>query len=331
MKKIGISIFIIVVVITCGICLLINKENSNLKKIKVAEVTHSIFYAPQYVAISKGYFKEVGLDVEIILTPGADKVMAAVLSNEVQIGLSGSEATIYVYNKGETNYVKTFAGLTNKDGSFIVGRTKEDNFTLENLKNKDVIGGRVGGMPEMTFEWVLSENGIDPKKDLNIDTSIAFPAMGGTFISGVGDYVTLFEPAATALEKQGLGYVLASVGELGGNVPYTAYNARSSFINDNKDVIESFDKAINKALDYVIKTPSKTIATDILEFFPDTSYDDMVKIIDRYKDINAWKTNTSISKEEFMLLQDIMKKSNELDKYVPYEDLIYTNNFKNNE
>ena len=170
------------------------KQDSN--KLRVAEVTHSIFYAPQYAAISEGYFKDEGIDIELILTPGADKVTAAVLSGDVEIGFCGPEATIYVYQSGETDYLKTFAQLTKKDGSFLVSREKNDNFKIEDLKGKTIIGGRTGGMPEMTFEWGLRQNGIDPKKDVNIDTSISFAAMQGAFIGGTGDYVTLFEQNA---------------------------------------------------------------------------------------------------------------------------------------
>ena len=204
----------------------------------VAEVAHTIFYAPQYLAINNGYFEEEGLKINLILTSGADAVMSAVLSGDADIGFSGTEATIYVYNGGERDYIKTFAGLTQKDGSFLVSRKKYDNFTLEDLKGKTIIGGRIGGMPEMTFEWALRQNNIDPKKDVNIDTSIAFSAMEGAFIGGTGDFVTLFEPNALSVEKNGYGYVVAYIGELGGNVPYTAYNARTSYIENNKDIIK---------------------------------------------------------------------------------------------
>jgi len=189
-----IGIFLLVVLI--GALFLNFNSNSDLKKIRVAEVAHTIFYAPQYVAIENGYFEEEGLDIELILTPGADKVTAAVLSGDVEIGFSGSEATIYVYLGGEKDYLKTFAQLTQRDGTFLVSREKFDHFTLDDLRGKTVIGGRKGGMPEMTFEWALRENGIDPERDLNIDTSVAFAAMSGAFIGGQGDFVTLFEPAA---------------------------------------------------------------------------------------------------------------------------------------
>lgn len=329
MKKIWYGIAITIIAISVATITIINgKEKNNLTKIKLAEVTHSIFYAPQYVAINEGYFEDEGLEIELILTPGADKVMAAVLSKDVDIGFSGSEATIYVYQNGEKDYVQTFAGLTQKDGSFLVAREKYDNFKLEELKGKYVIGGRAGGMPEMTFEWALRQNGIDPQKDLIIDTSIAFAAMQGAFIGGTGDFVTLFEPNATSVEKEGLGYVVAYIGELGGNVPYTAYNARKSYIENNPKIIKSFCNAIQKGLDYVKNNNPKTIAQKIISFFPDTSHSDLTKMIKRYKNGNAWKEKININEEEWNHLQDIMIASKELTEKSPYDKLIYTKYFK---
>lgn len=289
----------------------------------VAEVAHSIFYAPQYAAINNGYFKDEGLDIELILTPGADKVAAAVLSGDVDIGFSGSEVTIYVYNGNQKDYLKTFAQLTQKDGSFLVSREKIENFTLNDLKGKKVIGGRAGGMPEMTFEWALRKAGIDPKKDLTIDTSIAFAAMGGSFIGGNGDFVTLFEPTALEIEQKGYGYVVASIGELGGIIPYTSYSAKTSYINDNPKIIEKFKNATQKGLDFVHKSDSKTIAKSILSFFPDTSLEDLTKVIERYKKQESWPKTTDFTKESFDHLQEIMKASGELDEFVPYEELMY--------
>lgn len=329
MKKIWYGIAITIIAISVATITIINgKEKNNLTKIKLAEVTHSIFYAPQYVAINEGYFEDEGLEIELILTPGADKVMAAVLSKDVDIGFSGSEATIYVYQNGEKDYVQTFAGLTQKDGSFLVAREKYDNFKLEELKGKYVIGGRAGGMPEMTFEWALRQNGIDPQKDLIIDTSIAFAAMQGAFIGGTGDFVTLFEPNATSVEKEGLGYVVAYIGELGGNVPYTAYNARKSYIENNPKIIKSFCNAIQKGLDYVKNNNPETIAQKIISFFPDTSRSDLTKMIERYKNGNAWKEKININEEEWNHLQDIMIASKELTEKSPYDKLIYTKYFK---
>ena len=329
MKKIWYGIAITIIAISVATITIINgKEKNNLTKIKLAEVTHSIFYAPQYVAINEGYFEDEGLEIELILTPGADKVMAAVLSKDVDIGFSGSEATIYVYQNGEKDYVQTFAGLTQKDGSFLVAREKYDNFKLEELKGKYVIGGRAGGMPEMTFEWALRQNGIDPQKDLTIDTSIAFAAMQGAFIGGTGDFVTLFEPNATSVEKEGLGYVVAYIGELGGNVPYTAYNGRKSYIENNPKIIKSFCNAIQKGLDYVKNNDPETIAQKIISFFPDTSRSDLTKMIERYKNGNAWKEKININEEEWNHLQDIMIASKELTEKSPYDKLIYTKYFK---
>lgn len=332
MKKYKFVIILLFIVLIITIFSILTKEKeTNLKKVTLAEVAHTIFYAPQYVALNKGYFEEEGLDIELVLTSGADAVMSAVLSGDVDIGFSGTEATIYVYNGGEKDYVKTFAGLTKRDGSFLVSRKKYDNFTLKDLKGKNVIGGRQGGMPEMTFEWALRENGIDPNKDLNIDTSIAFSAMQGAFIGGTGDFVTLFEPNALSVEQNGYGYVVAYIGELGGEVPYTAYNARKSYIENNKETIKSFTKAIDKGLKFVENNTPEEIAKCIIDFFPDTTMNDLVKIVKRYKDGDAWRENITINEQEFKHIQDIMIASNELDKYVEYKDLIFSEYFKDYE
>ena len=302
-----------------------SKKNDNKRtKVTLAEVAHTIFYAPQYVAIEKGYFKEVGIDIELILTAGADKVTAAVLSGDADIGFCGSEGTIYVYNAKEKDYLKTFAQLTQKDGSFLVSREKIDNFTLDDLEGKSVIGGRAGGMPEMTFEWALKQNGIDPTNDLEIDTSIAFAAMGGAFIGGQGDFVTLFEPNALEIEQQGYGYVVASIGELGGVVPYTSYSARGSYIEKNSELISNFTKAIQKGLDFVHNSSDKEVAEAILSQFPDTSLNDLEKVVARYRKIDAWPKTTKFSEESFDHLQDIMIDNGVLNSKVSYDKLIYS-------
>lgn len=322
MKKILIPILAFVILVVGFVLLKNTQDDSKLTKVKVAEVTHSVFYAPQYVAHALGYFEEENLDVELMLVAGADKVTAAVLSGDVQIGFCGSEATIYVYNQGEKDYLVNFAGLTKRDGSFLVSRKKYDNFTLEDLKGKYIIGGRKGGMPEMTLEWALKENGINPKTDVTIDTSIAFAAMQGAFIGGTGDFVSLFEPNALQVEKQGLGYVVASIGELGGVVPYTAYNAKKSYIDANPKVIEGFTKAIQKGLDYVHNNSEEKIAEVILDYFPDTSLNDLSKIVKRYKDIDSWFDTTYIEEENFEHIQTIVESAGELEKKAPFSKLV---------
>ncbi len=320
------SLFFILIFLMVGSLFLdFNKKEkkTNTTKVTVAEVAHTIFYAPQYVAIEKGYFEEYGIDVNLILTAGADKVTAAVLSGDADIGFCGSEGTIYVYNAKEKDYLKTFAQLTQKDGSFLVSRKKFDNFTLDDLKGKSVIGGRAGGMPEMTFEWALKQNGIDPKNDLEIDTSIAFAAMGGAFIGGQGDFVTLFEPNALEIEQQGYGYVVASIGELGGVVPYTSYSARESYIKKNSELINNFTKAIQKGLDFVHNSSDKEVAEAILSQFPDTSLNDLEKVVTRYRKIDAWPKTTKFSEESFNHLQDIMIDNGVLNNKVSYDKLIH--------
>ena len=318
-------VFLIFIIAISSLANLNNKKNTTkkLEKITLAEVAHTVFYAPMYVAIEKGYFEEVGIDINLILTSGADKVTAAVLSGDAQIGFSGSEATIYVYNGGEKDYLKTFSQLTQKDGSFLVSREKIKNFKLEDLKGKTVIGGRAAGMPEMTFEYALKQNGIDPRNDLNIDTSIAFAAMGGAFISGQGDFVTLFEPTASEVEKAGYGYVVASIGKLGGTVPYTSFSARKSFIKENKELIKAFDKAIQKGLDYTHKHSNKEVASTIIKQFPDSKLSELEDAIKRYRDNDTWPTTTTFTKKSFDHLQDIMIDYGEIDKKVDYNKLMY--------
>lgn len=300
-----------------------SNKNNDTTTVKVAEVAHSIFYAPWYVAIEEGYFKGEGIDIELSLANGADNVMAAVLSGDADVGFSGSEATIYVYNKGENDYVKTFAGLTKKDGSFIVSREKIDNFKLEDLKGKYIIGGRQGGMPEMTLEYALKEHGINPKKDLTIDTSVQFANMASAFIGGKGDFVTLFEPQATKMEKEGYGHKVALLGSLTGPVPYTSFNAKKSYIENNKDVIEKFDKAINKGLEFVHNNSSDKIAKAIEKQFPDTSYNDLKNSVESYKQNDTWVKNTKVEKKDFLHMEDIVIKAGQIDKKVPFKDLVY--------
>ena len=321
MKRLSQIVFLLAIFLIASILLFNNKPNNKIK-LKVAEVAHSIFYAPQYVSLHNGYFEEENLDVEILLTPGADKVTAAVLSGDVEIGFSGSEATIYVYNGGEKDYLKTFAQVTQKDGSFIVSRKKIDNFDISMLKGSYYIGGRLGGMPEMTLEYILAKNGIKTT-DLTIDTSIAFASMEGAFIGGTGDFVSLFEPNATNVEKEGYGYIVASLGELGGNIPYTAYNAKLSFINNNQDTIKKFTKAIQKGLDFVHNNDSETIAKIIHPEFPDTKLEDLIIAIEQYKKTDTWPKTTNFTEESFNHMQDIMINANQLEKKVKYQDLIY--------
>ena len=321
MKRLFIPIVLIIIIISTAILIKRKDENNSLKKIKVAEVTHSIFYAPQYLADSLGYFKDEGLDVEFILTPGADKVTAAVLSGDVDIGFCGSEATIYVYKNGEKDYLINFAGLTKRDGSFLVARDKIKNFKVSDLKGKHVIAGRIAGMPAMTLEYAINKNGLKTS-DMNFDTSYDFSATTGAFIGGNGDFVALFEPTATNLVKQGYGYIVASVGKLGGVVPYTAYNAKKSYIDKHLKELKGFKKAINKALDYVHNNSAHDVALKISSYFPDSSINDLEKMVQNYMDIDAWYDTTYIEKKDFEHIEEIVKNAKELDSFVDYNKLV---------
>lgn len=296
-------------------------KKEELTKVRLAEVTHSMFYAPLYVAIENGYFEDEGLDIELILTSGADKVSAAVLSNTVEIGFAGPESAIYIYENGEKDYLVTFAGLTKRDGQFIVSRKQIENFDIEDLYGKEVLGGRVGGMPLLNFlNGVKNINGDISK--ININTSVDFASLSGSFIAGMGDYVNLFEPNATKLEQQGFGYVVGSIGELSGEMPYTAFYARKSFIDNNKDTILAFNRAINKGLEYVNNHSNEEVADVILKQFPDSSRNEIITIVGRYRDADSWLDNTTITKESYENLEDIMIDNNLLDEYVPFDTLV---------
>lgn len=297
------------------------KFNNDKDTVKVAEVTHSIFYTPLYVAIENGYFNDEGLDIELILTSGADKVASAVLSNDVQIGFAGPESAIYVYKNGEKDYLVTFAGLTKRDGQFIVSRNENDNFKIEDLYGKEVLVGRNGGMPMLNFVNGVKSNNGDITK-INVNTSIDFANLTGTFISGVGDYVNLFEPNALKLEKMGLGHVVASVGKYSGEMPYTAFYSRKSYIDNNKDTVRRFNNAINRGIKYVNDHNAKEIANIIKNQFNDMDINDIEIIVDRYKKNDSWFNNTTILEDYYINLENIMINNDLLDEYVPFDELV---------
>ena len=331
MKKILVIIIIVAVIIAGAVIYSMNnKTNDNeLKKISVNEVARSVFYAPQYVAINNGFFKEEGLEIELTSGQGADKVMTAVLAGQSDIGFAGPEASIYVYNEGKEDYAEVFAQMTKRDGSFLVSKTDTDNFSWNDLKGKTVIPGRKGGVPYMTFEYVLKQNGINPETDVNLDDSIKFDLMAGAFAGGDAEYVTLFEPTASMTEEAGKGYVVASVGEASGEIPYTAYFAKKSYIEENKDVIQGFTNAIYKGQQWVKQHSAKEIAEVIQDFFPDTDLDMLTKSIQSYMDIDAWNDTPVLKEEAFNRLQTVMKEAGELDKEAPYNKVI-NNEFAEN-
>lgn len=306
-----------------------NTTDKDMTKLTVGEVTHSIFYAPQYVAITQGFFDDEGIEIDLINTQGADKTMAALLSGEVDIGLMGPEASIYVYNKGNDNYAVNFAQLTQKDGSFLVSREKNDNFSFDKLKGKEVLGGRKGGVPEMTLEYVLKKNnltlGTDTKNgEVHIRTDVQFNVLAGSFAGGEGDYVALFEPAASEIEKQGKGYVVASIGEESGLIPYTAYSAPKDYIKENKDIIQRFTNAVYKGQVWVKNHSAEEIAAAIEPFFTDFEKKDLVSVVQRYKSIDAWSSNPMLKEDSLNLLMNVMEEAKELDKKAPYDKIVDT-------
>lgn len=298
-------------------------KESELTKITLNEVAHSIFYAPQYAAIELGYFSDEGLEIELINGAGADKTMTAVLSGEADIGFMGSESTVYTYLEGNKDYVVNFAQLTQRAGNFLVSRENETNFDFKNLKGKTVIGGRAGGMPQMVFEYILKKNGIG-LDELTIIQNIDFGITSQAFASGTGDYTVEFEPAASLLELQGSGYVVASLGVESGMVPYTAYSAKSSYIKENPEVIQKFTNAIQRGLDYVNSHTPEEIAKVIQPQFAETELSTITKIVERYYEQDTWKENLNFEESSFDLLQEILYQSGVIEKRAPYDALVTT-------
>ena len=305
--------------------------NNNDNKITIAEVTHSLFYAPLYIAKNAGFFNDVGLDIDIVTTPGADKVMASLLSKDAQIGLMGPEASVYVYNNGQENYAINFAQLTQKDGSFLLGREKIDNFDYSMLKGKTIIGGRKGGMPEMTLEHVLKKNGLtitqngkDKNADVNIRVDVSFDATSGVFVAGESDYVTAFEPTASQIETTKKGYIVSSIGKDSGIVPYTCFSSVKSYFENNKDKLKKFTNAIKKGLDYINNNETNKIIEYLKPSFITSKDEEIISVINNYKKIEAWPNKLGFTQDNFNKLIDIVKEAGELDKdtKIPYDKIV---------
>ena len=317
-------ISVLLILILATTLLFTGCEKEELKTIRLVEVTHSVFYAPQYVAIEKGFFEEEGLKIELSNGQGADKSMTALLSGQADIGFMGPEATVYVYNQEKDDYPINFAQLTQRDGSFLVSRKEEPNFTFDNLKGKTVIGGRIGGMPEMTLEYVLRDNGLEPGKDVNVRTDVQFAMMAGAFTGGEGDYVTLFEPVATALEKEGKGYIVASIGEEGGYIPYTVYSATKSYIEKNPEIIQSFTNAIYKGMLWVQEHSAEEVAEALQSAFPDAEKEILVALVERYRNQDTWKPDPVLTEDGLTHMFEIMEGAGQLDKRAPYDKIVNT-------
>ena len=299
-------------------------KKQELTPVTLNEVAHSIFYAPMYVAIEEGYFEDAGIDLELVTGFGADKTMTAVLTGEADIGFMGSESTIYTYAGGTEDYVVNFAQLTQRAGNFLVAREPIDDFSWDMLKGTTVLGGRAGGMPEMVFEYILEKNNMDPTTDLSIDQSIDFGSTAAAFSGGQGDFTIEFEPHATLLEQKGDGYVVASLGEESGYVPYTSFSAKKSYLEKNPETIQAFTDALQKGMDYVQKHTPEEIARVIEPQFPETDLDTITAIVKRYYDQDTWKKNLVFGQEGFELLQDILEDAGELKERTPYEELVNT-------
>lgn len=317
------GVFALVGILLTG-CKTGKNSSEEMTKVTLNEVAHSIFYAPQYVAIEEGYFKDAGIDLTLVTGFGADKTMTALVSGEADIGFMGSESSIYAFNEGAEDYAVNFAQLTQRAGNFLVARKEMPDFTWEQLKGTDVLGGRNGGMPEMVFEYILKQQGIDPDSDLSIDKSIDFGSTAAAFTGGQGDYTVEFEPGATTLEQEGVGYVAASLGVDSGYVPYTAYSAKASYLDEHPEVIQKFTDALQRGMDYVNSHTPEEIAQVIRPQFVETDLDTITAIVRRYAEQDTWNDTLIFEKASFELLQDILESAGELKKRAPYDKLVNT-------
>ena len=306
---------ILLIPVGCG-------KDEGADKVTVCEVTHSIFYAPQYAAMELGFFEEEGIAIELSNGQGADAVMAAVLSGNIDIGFAGPEASIYVYNEGKEDYTQVFAQITRRDGSFLIGREQDEDFTWDALRGKTILPGRKGGVPYMTLEHVLRQNGLDPATDVVLDNSVQFSMMTAAFTGGTGDYFTAFEPTASMLEQEGKGYVVASVGEASGEIPYTAYFAKKSYIEKNSDLIQRFVNAVYKGQQWVATHTDEEVAEVVKDSFPDTAFDLLVKSVASYRAIDAWNTDPVMTEESFQRLQTVMTEAGELSKPADFDKVV---------
>ncbi len=297
-----------------------NTENDTVKTIKVSEVTHSIFYTPFYVAIENGYFKEEGIDIDLLLVSGSDNVAASVLSNDTEVGLAGPESAVYVYLGKEKDYLQVFAGLTKRDGQFMLSRSSKE-FDWHDLIGKEILIGRKTGMPGLSFLRALKNQGINPD-DVNINESIEFAEISGAFIGGEGDYVNLFEPLASKLVDNNNGYIVTSVGAASDAFPYTAFYARKSYINDNKDLLIKFSKALKKGIDFTFNNDGNTIAESIQNQFSDTSIEDLSVMIERYKESDAWLTTPFVEEDFYNTLINLLEENGLINETVYYKDMV---------
>ena len=303
-----------------------SSSKSDLQTVRLCEVTHSIFYAPQYAAMELGYFEEEGIEIELSNGGGADKVMSAVLSDSMDIGLAGPEACIYVYNEGKEDYPQVFAQLTKRDGSMLVGRTEQPDFTWQSLKGSHILPGRKGGVPYMAFEYALKENGLDPAADLLLDTSVQFDNMTGAFLGGTADYVTVFEPAASSLQAEGKGYIVAAVGDAVGDLPYTAYFAKSSYMEENPELIQGFANAVAKGEAWVKGHSAEEVAKLVAPHFADTDLELLTSAVENYQKVGAYCETPVMSEESFDRLQTVMESAGELSQRAAF-DAVVNNTF----
>lgn len=322
MMKKFLVLFLCAVLIASAFAACTNKPHEGARKVVLNEVTRSVFYAPLYVAAGLGYFEEEGIDLEIVTGGGSDKSMTALIAGEAQFALMGPETGVYVVNEGNSDHPMVIGQLTKRDGSFLIARAPTDNFSWEDLRGKSVIGGRPGGMPYMTLNYVLKQNGLTPGEDVEVISNVQFNLMAGAFEGGTGDYVTLFEPTATLFERNGSGYIVANIGLESGEVPYTAFMTMPKMIKDEPELVEAFVRAVYRGQRYVQNNSDADVAKAMQTFFPDTDIPTLEIVAKSYRATDSWMKTPVMTEDAFIRLQDVMDSNGELKKRVEFKELI---------
>ena len=323
MKKLLSLIFVFLLLTTSSVYFVGCKSESTKGKIRLNEVTHSVFYAPLYVAINKGYMEEEGIEIEITNGGGSDASMSALLSGSADIALMGPETVVYVEANGSTNHPVVFGQLTKKDGSFLISKTPVTDFSFgSSLNGKTAIIGRNGGMPAMTFEWLCNNAGVQNGVNTTLDKETSFNMMVSVFESTNAEFCTMFEPTASAFVNAGKGYYVGSIGEYSGEIPYTCFMAYPNYISKNKAQVEGFLRAIKKAYLFITTSTSEEVADALLASFDGSTKEELATAVERYLEIDAWSNTPAMSKDSFTRLLSVLKNAGTLDKDVDFSKIV---------
>lgn len=325
MKKVFSIFAACVLVLFTGLSFVGCKKQNEAGVIRINEVTHSVFYAPLYVAINLGFMEDEGVKIELTNGGGSDVSMAALLSGSADIALMGPETVVYVEANGSNNHPIVFGQLTKKDGCFLISKQQYTDFDYKrDMANKTAIIGRDGGMPAMTFEWICNSVGLINGTNITLDTATAFNMMVPVFENTSAEFCTMFEPTASEFVEANKGYYVDSVGEHSGEIPYTCFMAYPDFISKNTELISGFLRAIKRAYNYIVSSSSMDVAKALAPSFDTTKLESLAKAVEKYIEIDVWSSSPAMSKDSFNRLLTVLKNSKKLasDKNVEFSKIV---------